>query len=62
MDIEQNDRGTLYDGRPCARSGVRNGASPYVELAVVGITGLFPLDYGATRNSMSANAFPGPDG
>ncbi|HTZ68070.1 MAG TPA: hypothetical protein VMB83_11505, partial [Roseiarcus sp.] len=62
MDIEQKDRGALCGGRPYARSGVPNGAAPYIELTADGIKGLFLLDYGATRSSLSAATFPGPDG
>jgi hypothetical protein len=57
-----NDRGALCGGRPYARSSVPNGSSPYVELTADGIKGPFLLDYGATRSSLSAAAFPGPDG
>lgn len=39
-----------------------NGASPYVELTADGIAGPFLIDYGATRSSLSAAAFPGPEG
>ena len=49
-------------GRPYARVSVPNGASPYVELTADGVTGPFLLDYGATRSSLSASAFPGADG
>src|SRR6516164_59930 len=62
MDIEQKDRGALCGGRAYARSGVPFGASPYVELTADGIKGAFLLDYGATRSSLSAAVFPGPDG
>jgi hypothetical protein len=62
METEQKDRGALCGGRPYARSGVPHGASPYVELTADGIRGPFLLDYGATRSSLSAALFPGPDG
>ncbi len=62
MDIEHKDRGALCGGRPYALKGVANGASPYVELTADGIKGPFLLDYGATRSSLSADAFTGPDG
>ena len=62
MDIKQKDRGALCGGRAFARSGVPFGASPYVELTADGIKGAFLLDYGATRSSLSAAVFPGPDG
>jgi hypothetical protein len=62
MDIEGIDHGALCGGRPYARVSVPNGASPYVELTADGVTGPFLLDYGATRSSLSASAFPGRDG
>ena len=62
MDIEQNERAALCGGRPYPRTGVPNGASPYVELTADGIEGPFLVDYGATRSSLSAAVFPGPDG
>jgi hypothetical protein len=62
MDIADTDRGALCGGRPYARISVPNGVSPYVELTADGVTGPFLLDYGATRSSLSAAAFSGPDG
>jgi len=62
MDIEEADHGALCGGRPYARVSVPNGASPYVELTADGVTGPFLLDYGATRSSLSAASFSGPDG
>lgn len=62
MDIEPPVHGPLCGGRPYARVSVPNGASPYVELTADGVTGPFLLDYGATRSSLSASAFPGADG
>jgi hypothetical protein len=62
MDSGKKDRGALCGGRPYARGSVPNGSSPYVELAADGIKGPFLLDYGATRSSLSAAAFPGSDG
>jgi hypothetical protein len=41
---------------------IPGGSSPYVELTADGIKGPFLLDYGATRSSLSAAAFPGSDG
>src|SRR5271156_2379903 len=61
MDIEPS-QGALCGGRPYARVSVPNGASPYVELTADGVTGPFLLDYGATRSSLSAASFSGPDG
>jgi hypothetical protein len=62
MDIEKADHGALCGGRSYARISVPTGASPYVELAADGVTGPFLLDYGATRSSLSAAVFSGPDG
>ena len=62
MDIKETDHGALCGGRPYARISVPDGASPYVELTADGVTGPFLLDYGATRSSLSATAFSGPDG
>ena len=62
MDLEAPNHGPLCGGRPYARVSVPNGASPYVELTADGVSGPFLLDYGATRSSLSASAFSGPDG
>ena len=62
MDIGETDQGALCGGRPYPRISIPNGASPYVELTADGMTGPFLLDYGATRSSLSAAAFPGPEG
>ncbi len=62
MDIGKTDPGALCGGRSYARISVPSGASPYVELAADGVTGPFLLDYGATRSSLSAAVFSGPDG
>ncbi len=60
MDIGENR--ALCGGQPYARTSISGGSSPYVELTADGIKGPFLLDYGATRSSLSAAAFPGPDG
>jgi hypothetical protein len=62
MHLKEPDRGAFCGGRPYARISVPDGASPYVELTADGVTGPFLLDYGATRSSLSAAAFSGPDG
>ncbi len=59
MDIADHKGEALCGGRRYARIAVPNGASPYVELAADGKTGPFLLDYGATRSSLSAEAFAG---
>ena len=61
MDIEGKEQAALCGGRPYTRSSVSHGASPYVTLTADRVTGPFLLDYGATRSSLSATAFPGPD-
>ena len=60
MDIGKNK--PLCGGQPYARTSISGGSSPYVELTAAGIKGPFLLDYGATRSSLSAAAFPGSDG
>jgi hypothetical protein len=60
MDIGENR--ALCGGQPYARMSISGGSSPYVELTADGIKGPFLLDYGATRSSLSALAFPGSDG
>ena len=62
MDMKETDQDALCGGRPYARISVPDGASPYVELTADGVTGPFLLDYGATRSSLSAASFSGPDG
>jgi hypothetical protein len=62
MDFERTYQGSLCGGRSYARISVPNGASPYVVLTADGVTGPFLLDYGATRSSLSAASFSGPDG
>src|SRR6476659_2164497 len=62
MDIEPTGQAALCGGCPYARVSVPNGASPYVELTADGVSGPLLLDYGATRSSLSASAFSGPDG
>src|SRR6202044_918954 len=62
MEVKQSEQGALCGGRPYARVSVPNGASPYVELTADGVSGPFLLDYGATRSSLSAASFSGPDG
>jgi hypothetical protein len=62
MDIGVTDQSGLCGGRAYTRISVPNGASPYLELTADGVTGPFLLDYGATRSSLSAGVFSGPDG
>jgi hypothetical protein len=62
MNFGDHDREALCGGRRFARIAVPNGASPYVEITANGKSGPFLIDYGATRSSLSADAFPGPEG
>jgi hypothetical protein len=62
MDIGDQNQKALCGGRSAARIALPRGASPYVELTADGKTGPFLLDYGATRSSLSTDAFPGPEG
>jgi hypothetical protein len=62
MDTGGIEESALCGGRPYARISVPDGASPYIELTADGVTGPFLLDYGATRSSLSAAVFSGPDG
>jgi len=62
MDFGDHDQEALCGGRRYATIGVPSGTSPYIELAADGRTGPFLLDYGATRSSLSADAFAGPEG
>jgi hypothetical protein len=62
MDIGDQNQTALCGGRSAARIALPRGASPYVELTADGKTGPFLLDYGATRSSLSTDAFPGPEG
>jgi hypothetical protein len=62
MNANGSGQGPLCGGHPYARISVPSGASPYVELTADGVTGPFLLDYGATRSSLSAGSFSGPDG
>jgi hypothetical protein len=62
MDSGNQRQEALCGGRRTARIAIPNGASPYVELTAEGKTGPFLLDYGATKSSLSADAFPGSEG
>ena len=61
MDFGDHDREALCGGSRFARIAVPNGASPYVEITANGKSGPFLIDYGGTRSSLSADAFPGPE-
>jgi hypothetical protein len=60
MDVGDQGAKALCGGRPYLVSTIPHGASPYIELAADGVSGPFLLDYGSTRSSLSASAFPGP--
>jgi hypothetical protein len=62
MDIGDQEREAVRGGRRFARIAARRGFSPYIDLTADGKTGPFLLDYGATRSSLSATEFPGPEG
>jgi hypothetical protein len=52
----------LCGGRSYPLGAVAGGAAPYIRLSADGVSGEFLLDYGATRSSLSAAAFAGPEG
>jgi len=52
----------LCGGEHYEVAGGRGGVPPTLTLTVDGVTGAFLVDYGATRSSLSAAAFGGPDG
>lgn len=56
------DDEALCGGRRYALGAVEKGAAPYVRLSADGRAGAFLIDYGATRSSLSAAAFAGPEG
>ena len=53
----QSRRGALCGGRRYEFTRFPNGLSPYIALTAAGVPGEFLLDYGATRSSLSADAF-----
>jgi hypothetical protein len=56
------DAFSLCGGEHFKIETVPGGASPYIGLRVLGVTGQFLLDYGATRSSLSAPAFGATEG
>jgi hypothetical protein len=56
------DQAPLCGGRRYAISGFATGLRPVIELTVDGVSGPFLLDYGATRSSLSADAFGAAEG
>ncbi len=62
LGMDSGENRALCGGQPYARISIPGGSSPYVDLTADGIKGPFLLDYGATRSSLSAAAFPGSDG
>ena len=56
------DGEALCGGTRYELSGLQNGPTPAIALIVAGVSGPFLLDYGATRSSLSAEAFSGPAG
>jgi hypothetical protein len=62
VDTRDHDGAALCGGRRYELSRFPDGLSPYISLAAAGVQGQFLLDYGATRSSLSADAFAGPAG
>jgi hypothetical protein len=60
--LRQGDEAALCGGRRFPVATAPGGASPYVALGADGVAGQFLLDYGATKSSVSARAFAGPEG
>jgi hypothetical protein len=56
------DAGALCGGDRYALQGPPFGPAPTIQLAADGVEGAFLLDTGATQSSLSAEAFPGPEG
>jgi hypothetical protein len=52
----------LCGGASYRLTGGRGGVPPKLTLTLDGVTGLFLVDYGATRSSLSVTAFGGVDG
>jgi hypothetical protein len=57
VETREHDAAALCGGRRYEISRFPNGLSPYVALSADGVPGQFLLDYGATRSSLSADAF-----
>ena len=57
VETRDHDAAALCGGRRYEISRFPNGLSPYVALTADGVPGQFLLDYGATRSSLSADAF-----
>ncbi len=57
VETREHDAAALCGGRRYEISRFPNGLSPYVALTAAGVPGEFLLDYGATRSSLSADAF-----
>lgn len=57
VETREHDAAALCGGRRYEISRFPNGLSPYVALTADGVPGQFLLDYGATRSSLSADAF-----
>ena len=52
----------LCGGERFAVETVHGGAAPYIAMRVLGVSGQFLLDYGATKSSLSARAFGTDEG
>ncbi|HME83560.1 MAG TPA: hypothetical protein VKG91_03185 [Roseiarcus sp.] len=62
VETRNRDAAALCGGRRYELTRFPDGLSPYISLAAAGVQGEFLIDYGATRSSLSAGAFPGPAG
>ncbi len=62
METRDHAGEALCGGQRYDLSRDRNGVTPYIALTAEGVPGQFLLDYGATRSSLSADAFAGTAG
>jgi hypothetical protein len=57
VETRNHDTPGLCGGRRYEISRFPNGLAPHISLTAAGVSGEFLLDYGATRSSLSADAF-----
>jgi hypothetical protein len=60
--IDDPKEAAFCGGQRYAISGFSDGSPPYLRLSADGVQGRFLIDYGATRSSLSADAFAAPAG
>ena len=60
--VARPDGEALCGGRRYEMISAPKDSRPFVELSADGVSGRFLLDYGATRSSLSAEAFHGAEG